>query len=99
MVLYKYRRQPPSSLLGALLAGILGLVGRGKGLGLDRDCSLTRWVSKGVFTSIHSPLFIQSIFLSTYDILSTVANTRDQKSLKIKMQSLCSHGSCTQWGG
>lgn len=79
MVLDKYRRLPPSSLLGTLPAGRLGWVGRQQGLGLDRDCSLPQWASKGAFAPIRSPLLIHSMFLSTCDSLSTVTNTRDQK--------------------
>lgn len=78
MVLYKYRRLPPSSLLGTLLAGSLGWVG------LDRECSLPQWVSKGAFAPMCSPLLIHSMFLSTCDSLSTVTNTRDQKKIKNK---------------
>lgn len=84
MVLYKYRRLPPSPLLGTLLAGSLGWAGRRQGLGLDSECSLPQWVSKGAFAPMRSPLLIHSMFLSTCDSLSTVTNTGDQKQFKNK---------------
>lgn len=84
MVLYKYRRLPPSPLLGTLLAGSLGWAGRRRGWAVDRECSLPQWVSKGAFAPMRSPLLIHSMFLSTCDSLSTVTNTGDQKKIKNK---------------